>query len=141
MARRVVPSLPRDALVDRAAGLEGLAVHDVSSRRIICRPRQSAGTGRQTALPRLPLPVSRATKPIRCSDRVGNWSPLPGIAPWRQGHRHHYYHYGPARRLPASCSSCAWQAGKKLLGDVVVLQKHRSGVLNPGADMRVHDNR
>ena len=43
-------------------------------RRIICRPRQSAGT----------LPVSRARMPIRCSDRVGNWSRLPGIAPWRQ---------------------------------------------------------
>jgi hypothetical protein len=31
MARRVVPGLPRDALVDRAASLEGLAVHEVLS--------------------------------------------------------------------------------------------------------------
>ena len=43
--------------------------------------------------------------------------------------------------IPASCSSCAWQADKKLLADLMVLQKHRSGVLNPGADMRIYDNR
>jgi hypothetical protein len=43
--------------------------------------------------------------------------------------------------IPASCSSGAWQADKKLLADLIVLQKHRSGVLNPGADMRIYDNR
>ena len=48
---------------------------------------------------------------------------------------------GRNRSDPASCSSCAWQAGKKLLADLLVLQKHRPGVLNPGADMRIYDNR
>ena len=37
-------------------------------------------------------------------------------------------------------SSCAWQADKKLLANLV-LQKHRTGVLNPRADMRIYDNR
>ena len=31
MARRMVPGLPRDALVDRTARLEGLAAHEVPS--------------------------------------------------------------------------------------------------------------
>ena len=61
----------------------------------------------------------------------------------------HYRYKRPPRKrkavaidpIPASCSSCAWQADKKLLADLMVLQKHRSGVLNPGADMRIYDNR
>jgi len=43
--------------------------------------------------------------------------------------------------IPPSCSSCGWQADKELLADPMVLQKHRPGVLSPGADMRIYDNR
>jgi hypothetical protein len=64
MARRVVPSVPRDALVDRTASLEGQS----AIRRLTCRPRRSAARASQTTLPCVP-PVRRLETRIRRSGR------------------------------------------------------------------------
>lgn len=46
VAGHVVPRLPRDALVDRAASLEGLAVHEVPCDRSPAGRGRSAGKAR-----------------------------------------------------------------------------------------------
>jgi hypothetical protein len=45
VARRVVPGLSRDALVDRAVGLEGLAVPDMPSAAASDGGRDPQGRG------------------------------------------------------------------------------------------------
>jgi hypothetical protein len=54
----MVPGLPRDALVDRAASLEGLAVHDLSSAQPLAAggdpPRERASDASGAAAPRAP---------------------------------------------------------------------------------------
>ena len=48
-ARRMVPGLPGDSLVDRAATAKGLALADHAIRQLTSRPRRSAGWGRDGA--------------------------------------------------------------------------------------------